>query len=82
MYVAMHPHAALALLSLALTACASSPPAPVEAGHPAHPNTVAAPPAALTTLEAYRDFGRADPGAVPAQPASPSEEEQHDAHEH
>jgi hypothetical protein len=82
MSVAMHRHAALALLSLTLTACASSPPAPVDAGHPAHPNTVAAKPAALTTLESYRDFGRTEPPAAPATPAPVEKEGKHDAHEH
>lgn len=82
MSVAMLRHAAPALLSLALTACAGAPPAPVEAGHPIHPSTVPAPPVALTTLQSYRDFGRAEPGTAPKPRAPAAEEETHDAHEH
>jgi hypothetical protein len=79
MSVAMHRHAALALLCLTLAACAGSPPAALEAGHPAHSDTIAAPPAALTILQSYRDFGRPETRAAPAPAAK---EEKHDGHEH
>jgi len=82
MSVAMHRLAAPALLALALGACASNAPAPVEVGHPAHSNTAAAPPATLTILQSYRDFG-ASPAAGQGQqsPQTPATEK-HDAHEH
>jgi starvation-inducible outer membrane lipoprotein len=78
MSVAMHRHAVLVLLCLTLAACASSPPAALEAGHPAHSGTSAATPAALTILQSYRDFGRPETRPAPAA----KEEENHDAHEH
>jgi hypothetical protein len=80
MRFAIHRHAALVLLPILAAACSSSPPAPVEAGHPAHANTAAAPPAALTTLQSYRDYGRPAPG--PAVPADADTTEKRDAHEH
>jgi hypothetical protein len=79
MSFAMHRHAALALLPVLLAACASAPPAPPGASHPAHPDTASAPPAKLTILQSYRDFG-AQGGAAPAQHAPPKEN--HDAQEH
>ena len=82
MSVVMHRHAALALLASTLAACASAPPAPMEVGHPAHSNTVAAPPATLTILQTYHDFGKASPKAVPAEPAAAPAQEKSDAHEH
>jgi hypothetical protein len=80
MSIAIHWHAALALLPLTLVACASPQPAPVEVGHPAHADTVAAPSPALTILQSYHDFGTADmhDHAAPAPP----EKEKSDAHEH
>ncbi len=71
MSVAMHWQAALALLPLTLAACVSPPPPPVEAGHPAHPDTPAATAASVTTLQTYRDFGK------PRADASPAPENNH-----
>lgn len=76
-------HAALVLLPILTAGCSSSPPAPVEAGHPAHADTVAAPAAQLTTLQSYRDYGR--PAASPTSPTetlSADAPEKDDAHEH
>ena len=74
---AMHWHAALALLPLTLAACASPQPAAVEAGHPAHVNTAAAPAATLSILHTYHDFGK----PTDATPPAPTEEKS-DAHQH
>lgn len=79
MSFAMHRHAALALLPVLLAACASAPPAPPGAIHPAHPDAASAPPAKLTILQSYRDFGTQG-GAAPPQDAPPKESD--DAHEH
>lgn len=67
MSVDLFRRAVAALLPLALTACASAPPPPLESGHPARPDTAVARPVALETLKSYRDFG--------AQPASPNAED-------
>ena len=83
MSIAMHRHAALALLSLTLAASASPQPAAAEVGHPPQADTGAPPPATLTILQTYHDFGKADPSTAPA-PATPQnpDSEKPDAHEH
>ena len=82
-------HAA-ALSALALAGCAGTPPAPLETGHPARPDTAAASPVSLGTLSSYRDFGvqpagssRGDGGGdhQHADP-TPAAKESDDGHEH
>jgi hypothetical protein len=80
MSFATHSHAAVVLLPLALAACASAPPAPIALGHPAYPDTVAAPVPELGVLRTYRDFG-VSKGAMP-EAAPARQQEKHDAHEH
>jgi hypothetical protein len=70
--------AAASLIPLALAACASAPPAPLPAGHPALPGTAPAAVAPLTVLQSYRDFAAASAAPDSATPRT----EKHDAHEH
>jgi hypothetical protein len=75
------PRALAVCLPLTLAACASAGPPPLEAGHPADPETMAAPVPQLHILSTYRDFTRPpahDAGQAP--PAAPAGE-RHDAHE-